>query len=87
MKGGVNLAAREVTKQMAKRAAARGLEGAALREATSGAAGVAERYLATQTPIVNLALRSAGSAANFATYDMQNEVVRQIADERVPEAL
>lgn len=80
VKGGVGLAAKQVTKQMAKRATARGLEGAALKEATSGAAGMAERYLATQAPIVNLAIRSAGSAANFATYDMQSEIVRQIGD-------
>ena len=79
VKGGVGLAAKEVTQQMAQRAAARGLEGAALKEAVSGAAGVAERYLATQAPIVNLAIRAAGSAANFATYDVQSEIVRQIA--------
>ena len=80
VKGGTRLAAQQVTQQMAKRAAARGLEGAALKEATSGAAGVAERYLATKAPILNLSIRAAGSAANFATYDMQSEVVRQIAD-------
>ena len=51
-----------------------------MKEAISGAAGVAERYLATQAPIVNLAVRTAGSAANFATYDMQAEVVRQIGE-------
>ncbi len=80
VKGGTRLAAREVTKKMAERAAARGLEGAALKEAVSGGAGIAERYLATQAPILNLAVRSAGSAANFATYDMQGEIVRQIGE-------
>lgn len=80
VKGGTRLAAQQVTQQMAKRAAARGLEGAALKEATSGAAGVAERYIAAKAPILNLSIRAAGSAANFATYDMQSEVVRQIAD-------
>ena len=79
VKGGVSMAAKQVTRQMAKRAAAQGLKNAALEEAVKGGAGVAERYLATQAPIVNLAIRSAGGAANFATYDMQSEVVRQIA--------
>lgn len=78
-RAGVAKASQQVVKKMAQRAAARGLEGAAIKEAVSGATGVAERYLATQAPIVNLALRSAGSAANFATYDMQSEIVRQIA--------
>ena len=80
IKGGTKLAARELTKRMSSRAAARGLEGAALKEATSGAAGVAERYIATQAPIMNLALQTMGSAANFATYETQAEAVRQIAE-------
>lgn len=80
IKGGTKLAARELTKRMQARAAAKGLEGAALKEATSGAAGVAERYIATQAPIMNLALQTMGSAANFATYETQAEAVRQIAE-------
>lgn len=80
VKGGVGLATKQVAKQMTKRAAERGLSGAALEEAASGAAGVAERYLATQAPIMNLAIRTAGSAANFATYESQSEMVRQIAE-------
>ncbi len=79
VKGGTKLAAREVTKKMAERAAARGLTGEALKEAASTGGAVAERYLATQAPIVNLALRTAGSAANFATYDTQGELIRQYA--------
>ena len=80
VKGGTKMAAKQVVKEMQKRAAARGLEGAALREAVSGGAGVAERYLANNAPILNLALRTAGSAANFATYDVQGELARQLAD-------
>jgi len=80
VKGGMRMAAKEVTREMGKRAAARGLKDAALEEAVAGGAGVAERYLATQAPILNFALRSAGSAANFATYDVQSEAVRQLAE-------
>lgn len=80
MKGGVSYATKQIANEMTKRAAARGLSGTALREATSGAAGMAERYVATQAPILNLAVRTAGSAANFATYDVQSELTRQIAE-------
>ncbi len=80
VKGGARLAAKQVAKQMEKRAVARGLKDAALKAAASGSEEVAERYLATQAPIVNLMLRSAGSAANFATYDVQSEAVRQLAE-------
>lgn len=79
-KGGMSLLAKQVTKEMEKRALARGLEGAALKAAVNGGAGVAERYLATQAPVLNVALRAASSAANFATYDMQSEAVRQIGE-------
>lgn len=80
VKGGMRLAAKEVTKEMSKRAAARGLEGTALKEAVAGSAEVAERYIATQAPILNFALRTAGSAANFATYETQTEAIRQYAE-------
>ena len=80
VKGGVGLAAKQVTKEMSKRAASRGLKDTALEEAVAGSTGIAERYLATQAPILNLALRTAGSAANFATYDVQSEAVRQLAE-------
>ena len=80
VKGGTKLAAKQVLKEMEKRAAAKGLKNAALKEATSGAEAVAERYLATNAPILNLAMRTAGSAANFATYDTQGEIIRQIAE-------
>ena len=79
-KGGTRLAARELVNQMKDRAIARGLKGTALKEAVKGGGEVAERYIATQAPILNLALRSAGSAANFATYDVQSEAIRQMAN-------
>lgn len=79
-KGGAKLAAHEVTKQMERRAVAAGLKDEALRDAVKGGAEVAERYLATQAPILNLAIRAAGSAANFATYDVQSEIINQIAN-------
>ncbi len=80
VKGGTRMAVKAVTQEMAKRATARGLENAALKEAVSGSAAIAERYLQTQAPIMNIALRTAGSAANFATYDVQSEVVRQLSE-------
>ena len=80
VKGGMRLAAKQVAKEMEKRAVARGLEGAALKEAVNGASGIAERYIATNAPIVNIALRTAGGAANFATYDTQSELIRQIGN-------
>ena len=79
VKGGMKLATQEVAKQMEKRAAARGLENATLKAASSGAEDIAQRYIATQAPILNLAIHTAGSAANFATYETQAEIARQIA--------
>lgn len=80
MRGGAKILSRQVTKELEKRAAARGLEDAALREAASGGADIAERYLATQSPIMNVAVRSVGSAANFGTYDVQNGLIRQFGE-------
>lgn len=78
VKGGMKLAAQEVAKQMEKRAAARGLEGAAAKAAATGGEEIAQRYIATQAPILNIAMNTAGSAANFATYETQAEIARQI---------
>lgn len=80
MKGGAKLLSKAVTRELSKRAAARGLEDAALREAAAGGAEIAERYLATQSPVLNTIVRSIGSAANFSTFEVQSELVNQLAN-------
>ena len=80
-RGGMNIAAKQVAKRAAARAMANGVaKSTAEKVAKEVGTGVAERFLATQAPILNVALRAMGGAANFATYDVQRELARQLGE-------
>lgn len=79
LKGGMKLAVRDIEKETIKRAVASGMSKAAAKEA---AAGMASRYIATQAPMLDLALRASAGAANFATFETQGEAVQQFGADK-----
>ena len=66
-----------IVKEGTKRLIARGATKSAARKAAESAA---TRWIATEHPYWNMALNALGSGVNFATYEAQNELVRQYND-------
>ena len=73
--GVASYASKGIVKEAAKRAG----EGAVASEAKRAAKRVAARYLG-ESPIYNIGIRSASGAANFGTYDLQTELIHEIAE-------
>lgn len=77
VKGVTNWMARNAAKTVSERAAGE-VTKAAAKEMSTAALG---RYLATNAPVMNVLVNSIGGAANFGTYEMQGEMIRQFGND------
>jgi hypothetical protein len=77
VKGVTNWVARNAAKTITERAAGE-VTKAAAREMSAAAL---SRYLQTNAPVMNVLIHSVGGAANFGSYEMQNEMIRQFGND------